>query len=127
MGNKFNLTIEELKDLLYECYSKDLCYFKLKEQWKENNKSLGMCAITALIVNDYFYGKICKIYVNDISHYFNYVDNKIIDLTSSQFKCDINYDNYEVVARKDILNQDTINRYNLLKEKINNLLILKGL
>lgn len=114
-----NLTIEELKDLLYKCYSKDLCYHKVKEQWSESNKCLGMCAITALIVNDYFCGKICKIYFDNVSHYFNYIDNRIVDLTSSQFNCDICYDNYEIVSRKDILNEDTVNRYNLLKEKLN--------
>jgi len=50
-----------------------------------------MCAITALIVNDYFGGEICKIHVDGISHYFNLISNKIIDLTFSQFECNINY------------------------------------
>ena len=111
------MNINQLKELLLECYSKDLCYYKVKEKWNKNNKCLGMCAITALIVNKYFGGSICKIYVDNISHYFNYIDNKIVDLTASQFDNDIDYNNYEIIDKETILNEDTINRYNLLKEK----------
>ena len=111
------MSIDELKKILYLCYSNELCYPKVKDDWTEENKYLGMCAITTLIVNDYFGGKICKIYVNGISHYFNLVDNKIIDLTSSQFKCSIDYKDYKIVDRNSMLNEDTKNRYNLLKEK----------
>ena len=66
--------------------------FELKnftKRWNKNNKCLGMCAITSLIVNDYFNGEICKIYVDDISHYFNLIEGEIIDLTSNQFNHEI--------------------------------------
>jgi len=69
--NKMN--IDELSKILYLCYSKELCYPKIKENWNKNNKYFGMCAITSLVVNDYFGGKICKIYVDGISHYFNFL------------------------------------------------------
>lgn len=110
------MNIENIQKLLLECYSKDLCYPKFKERWSENNKCFGMCAITSLIINDYFGGDICKIYVGDISHYFNIVDNDIIDLTKNQFNCDIEYENYQIVDRKKILIDDTNNRYNTLKK-----------
>lgn len=112
------MEIEKLKRILYSCYSKELCYPKVKDDWTEKKKCLGMCAITALIVNDYFGGEICKIYVAGISHYFNLITNEIIDLTSSQFECDINYNDYRIVDRKTILNDDTEKRYKLLKEKV---------
>lgn len=44
-----------------------------------------MCAITSLIINDYFGGDICKIYVDGINHYFNLIENNIVDLTKEQF------------------------------------------
>lgn len=74
-----------------------------------------MCAITALIVNDYFKGQIAKIKVDEISHYFNITDNKIIDLTKNQFKSE-NKD-YKTVNR-ELLTEDTKNRYQRLKEKV---------
>lgn len=115
------MTINELKEKIYKCYSKDLCYKKVRAAWNNSNKYLGMCTITALIVNDYFGGSIGKIRVDGISHYFNIINNKIIDLTKDQFKHDINYDNYEIVERQNIMPQDTINRYNKLKNKLENL------
>ncbi len=35
-----------------------------------------MCAITALVLNHYFNGELGKIYVEDVSHYFNIIDDK---------------------------------------------------
>ena len=55
------MTIKELEKALLNSYSKDLCYEKVSDKWTEENKALGMCAITALIVNDYFLGEIAKI------------------------------------------------------------------
>lgn len=117
------MNIENLKENLLECYSKDLCYSKVKNEWNENNKCFGMCAITSLIINDYFGGDICKIHVDGISHYFNLIEDKIIDLTSSQFNCDIDYKNYQIVDRKNILTDDTKHRYNVLKERLVNKLL----
>ena len=112
------MNIENIKELLLKCYRKDLCYPKVQNEWNENNKCFGMCAITSLIVNDYFGGDICKIYVDGISHYYNLIDNKIVDLTSSQFNCDIDYKNYKIVDREKILTDDTKHRYNLLKKRL---------
>lgn len=53
------ILINHLRDALFECYSKELCYPKIASEWSEGNKTLGMCAITALVVNDY--SLLCKI------------------------------------------------------------------
>ena len=117
------MNIENVKEILLECYSKDLCYHKVQNEWNDNNKCFGMCAITSLIINDYFGGDICKIYVDGISHYFNLIEDKIIDLTSSQFNCDIDYKNYQIVDREIILTDDTKHRCNVLKERLINKLL----
>ena len=117
------MNIENIKEILSECYSKDLCYPKVQNEWNDNNKCFGMCAITSLIINDYFGGNICKIYVEGISHYYNLIEDKIIDLTSSQFNCDIDYTNYQITDREKILTDDTKNRYNILKERLVNKLL----
>lgn len=112
------MNIKDLKEQLYKCYSKDLCYPKIRDNWDENNKYFGMCTITSLIVNDYFGGEICKIYVDKISHYFNLINNEMIDLTAKQFENKVDYSNYEIVKREDILTEDTKHRYNLLKKRL---------
>ena len=117
------MSIENIKEVLLECYSKDLCYPKVQNEWNDDNKCFGMCAIKSLIINDYFGGDICKIYVDGISHYFNLIEDKIIDLTSSQFNCDIDYKNYQIVDREIILTDDTKHRCNVLKERLINKLL----
>lgn len=116
------MNIENIKEALLQCYSKDLCYPKVQDNWNESNKCFGMCAISALIINDYFGGDICKIHVDGISHYYNFIDGNIIDLTSSQFNCDIDYKNYQIVERNKILTEDTKKRYNILKDRLINIL-----
>ncbi len=112
------MTIENIQKVLLKCYSKDLCYPKVQDDWSECNKCFGMCAITSLIINDYFDGDICKIHVDEISHYFNLVEDKIIDLTSSQFNHEIEYKNYQIIDREKILTDDTNNRYKILKARL---------
>lgn len=117
------MNIEKVKDILLECYSKDLCYPKIQCGWSDDNKCFGMCAITSLLINDYFGGDICKIYVDEASHYYNLIDGDIVDLTSSQFNCNVDYKNYKIIDREKILTDDTKQRYNLLKKKLVNKLL----
>ncbi len=112
------MNIENIQKVLLECYSKDLCYPKIQDNWNEFNKCFGMSTITSLIINDYFGGDICKIHVDGISHYFNLAEDKIIDLTSSQFNCEIDYKDYQIIDRQKILTIDTKNRYNILKARL---------
>ena len=59
-----SMKIKQLQQALLKSYSKDLCYEKVRDEWTEENKTLGMCAITSLVVNDYFKGDIAKIKVS---------------------------------------------------------------
>ena len=112
------MTLELLQKYLYKVYSKDTCYPACKDSWNDKNPTLGHCAIVSLIVNDYFGGEIYKIKVDGISHYFNFVDNKIVDLTASQFNTTIDYSNKVEKQRDEIISDsDTLFRYNLLKSK----------
>lgn len=117
------MNIEKVKDILLECYSKDLCYPKIQYGWNDDNKCFGMCAITSLIINDYFGGDICKIYVDEVSHYYNLIAGDIVDLTSIQFNCNVDYKNYKIIDREKILTDDTKQRYNLLKKRLVNKLL----
>lgn len=119
------MTLKQLNNLLYDCYSSETCYPKLKDEWTIENKTLGHCAVTSLIVNDYFGGKIAKCNVQGISHYFNIIDDEVIDLTKEQFgENEPDYDNYNLVSRNNIVdNENTKIRYEKLKNKLALLLI----
>lgn len=117
------MNIKNIQKVLLECYSKDLCYPKVQCDWNENNRCFGMCAITSLIINDYFGGDICKIYVDGISHYFNLIENNIVDLTKDQFNREIDYRDYKIIDREKILTDDTKNRYITLKARLINKLL----
>lgn len=117
------MNIKNIQKVLLECYSKDLCYPKIQCDWNENNRCFGMCAITSLIINDYFGGDICKIYVDGISHYFNLIENNIVDLTKDQFNREMDYKDYKIMDREKILTDDTKNRYVTLKARLINKLL----
>lgn len=117
------MNIKNIQKVLLECYSKDLCHPKVQCDWNENNRCFGMCAITSLIINDYFGGDICKIYVDGISHYFNLIENNIVDLTKDQFNREIDYKDYKIIDRQKILTDDTKNRYITLKARLINKLL----
>jgi len=118
------MTIDKLDRYLKEVYSKDTCYPKCVNDWDEENKTLGHCAVVSLIVNEYFGGEIYKVDLENISHYFNYIDNEVIDLTSEQFDFKISYENKMLKTREEMIsNKDTENRYNLLNTRLKLILI----
>lgn len=53
--------------------------------WTEDNPALGQCAVTALIVQDYFGGILVRAENEGVSHYWNRIGGVEIDLTRSQF------------------------------------------
>ena len=114
----------ELKELLSECWNMETCSPGLKDKWSEDNPSIGQCAITALIVNDYFDGKIMRCMSTSGSHYYNIIDDKIIDLTKEQFLGEIPlYEEGQERTREYLLsNEDTKKRYLMLKESLLNII-----
>ena len=107
---------EEVIDIIKRSWTKDTCYPGCIKDWSKDNPSLGQCAVTSLIVNDFFGGKIMRCMCNGISHYYNVVNNEIIDLTVGQFNGEIpNYEEGEERPRDYLLsNSDTRVRYILL-------------
>ncbi len=70
-------------------WNKETCVPSLRNNYNDENKSLGQCAITALVVNDYFGGKIMRCMASTGSHYYNMIDDEIVDLTVEQFMGEI--------------------------------------
>lgn len=113
------MLINELIKVLELSWNKNTCDPSLQEDWNENNKALGQCVVTALIVNDFLGGKIMKCMVESESHYYNLVNGNVIDLTASKFDIVPDYTQTEERTREYLLsNKDTMKRYKLLLNKV---------
>lgn len=115
------MNLEELTKIIKKAWSKETCYKGLREEWTKENPSLGQCAITSLIVNDMFGGKIMRCMTQQGSHYYNIINNEIIDLTIDQFSGRLpSYEQSEERIRDYILsNKETKERYELLVDNVN--------
>ena len=114
------MDIESLRSLLNWSWEKDTCSPGLRDKWTKDNKTLGQCAITSLIVNDFFGGKIMRCMASSGSHYYNLIDDELVDLTVEQFLGEIpGYLEGQERTREYLLgNEDTRNRYLLLKSNV---------
>lgn len=90
--------------------------------WSLNNKALGQCAVSALIVQDMLGGKLMRTIGPDgSSHYFNVlIDGVRYDTTAGQFNKPVDYDPAEERTREYVLSfPDTVKRYQILKDAFN--------
>ena len=120
------MIIDDLYKILEKSWSKDTCCDTLRELWNEDNPSLGQCAITSLIVNDFCGGKIMRCMCETGSHYYNLIDNQIVDLTKGQFNKLPKYDGEERTRDYLLSNEDTKKRYLLLLKKVKDNFIKYG-
>lgn len=117
------MSLNKIYEILKESWSKETCVQSCQSKWSSDNPSLGECAITALIVNDLIGGKIMRCMCNGESHYYNTIDDEVVDLTVEQFEgITPDYKNGEERTREYLLsNEDTKKRYKqLLKTFYNN-------
>jgi histone deacetylase complex regulatory component SIN3 len=112
--------VDKLKNILIDAWSKETCSPGLRNEWSKENPSLGQCAVTALIVNDFFGGEIMRCMASSGSHYYNMIDNELVDLTKEQFLGEEPlYDDGKERTREYLLgNEDTKKRYLLLKKNL---------
>ena len=109
------MTIEELKKVLNVVYDKETAHPDWQEKWSKENTTCGQCAPTALLVQYYFGGEIFK--HNIESHYFNVVDDEVIDLTKEQFDYELDYTN-STPKQPDLTKANTKQRFELLKFRV---------
>lgn len=126
---RINQEINKINYALINSWCKETSYELVKDNWSLKNKSLGQCAITSLIIQDYLGGDIVfaeTIFDNSsvINHYWNFIDNIDYDLTIQQFTSNYKFINKKIVSRNTLLaNLDTLKRYQILKEKVDNYLL----
>ena len=114
------MEIEKLKQLLTLCWEKETCSPGLRSKRNEENPSLGQSEITALIVNNFFDGKIFSCMTSSGIHYYNIIGDILVDWTIQEFLEETpNYDNSEEITRKYLLSTEDIRRrYFLLNENL---------
>lgn len=117
--------IENPRDLyerLKSIWCEYTCAPRLREEWSEDNKTLGQCSITAFLVQDIFGGEVRGIEREGGSfHCYNVVDGRVFDLTSEQFKDEelVYSDTDPVQSREEhFAKEEKRLRYEYLKEKL---------
>ena len=116
------MDINLFKHILNFSWTKETCVPSLRDKWTNSNKCLGQCAIT--VINDYYGGKIMRCMTSSGSHYYNLIDDKIVDLTVSQFQGAIpQYEEGSERTREYLLsNEDTKKRYLMLLKNVSDTL-----
>lgn len=106
-------------NVLKKCWKADTCAPRMRKDWSEDNRTLGQCSITAFLLQDEFGGDVYGVPLGDSNfHCFNVIDDMAYDITSSQFKKDLDYD-LEHPQSRDIhfAKKEKHERYLLLKER----------
>lgn len=95
------------------------------DDWSPSNPSSGQCAVSALVLQDYCGGEICRCVVAGTPHYFNRIDDQVVDSTAGQFGGPaIDYSASTMRSRQRILHHaDTRQRYELLKGRVERFLV----
>jgi len=128
------MNMSELKKLLRKSWTKKTS--KDPRNWTPKNPAWGQCAVTALVVQDFFGGELRRgiVEINEkdvslyLSHYWNLLpDGKKKDLTKEQFpKGTVIPRKGEPQSRDYVLSfPDTRKRYALLRLAIENQIQLK--
>ncbi|WP_226000714.1 hypothetical protein [Paenibacillus sp. BJ-4] len=70
----------ELEEALFQAWS-----LESSSKWTADNPAAGQCGVTALVVQDRVGGDILKTWLDSGWHYYNQIDEDILDFTRSQF------------------------------------------
>lgn len=109
----------KFKKALAKSWRKDTSYHKDAPNWTPENPALGQCAITALLFNEYFGGKIFSgESETGVVHYWNKKFGFKIDLTKQQFDQKIKFCEVKLWERNQLLSTGNVEeRYLLLRKR----------
>ncbi|MBP5180325.1 MAG: pyridoxamine 5'-phosphate oxidase family protein [Clostridiales bacterium] len=116
-------TPRDLYDILSGIWQADTCAPRMRDEWSEENRTLGQCSITAFLVQDIYGGEVYGI-LRPAGNYhcYNVVDGKVFDLTSEQFGEEVkllSYENNPVQLRQDHFSKrEKRLRYELLRNRL---------
>ncbi|MBW8381954.1 MAG: hypothetical protein K0M69_05465 [Youngiibacter sp.] len=110
----------KLKKAIKRSWGIDTAYKDDVPKWSADNPAVGQCAVTALIIHEYFGGQIYSGESQDgVVHYWNKVHGFKIDLTRSQFKETKIFSNIIIWKPEDLLQTGNVReRYEILRSRI---------
>ena len=121
-------TLAQVIEALEQSWSAETRYPGVK--WDRKNPARGQCAVSAMIVQDYFGGDLKRYSVlldkTEEKHFVNAInDEVIVDVTRSQYPQGIVMNEYlftpseyNSVREKLEADEDTLLRYSVLKSKV---------
>ena len=115
------VTPKDLYRVLWKLWTRETCTPRMRENWTEENRTLGQCAITAFLAQDIFGGRIWGVPQKDGGfHCFNVVGDCVFDLTSEQFGGrELDYSLlYEQLRQDHFMRTEKRERYEALKEAL---------
>lgn len=120
--------LKTITEALESSWGADTAYDR--NEWSLDNKARGQCVVSSLVVQDYLGGELVKCSVKGESisetHYFNKLaDGAIIDTTKGQYTDSVvmkpqpvSYDGFTSIRQKRLSDDDTRERYELLKSRV---------
>lgn len=119
------LSKEEFKKIektFEKAWSRETTYIDVLDKWSEDNKALGQCAVTTIIIHDLYGGKMIYDKVN--SHYWNELpDGTQQDFSRCQFKDERVFNKTRYKTKQEVLydengkRKQTAKKYRLLKQR----------
>lgn len=116
------MDLQTLESALVKAWNEETSYDP--KNWAPENPAWGQCAVTALVVQDYFGGKLLQVEVLNSrevsSHYYNELqDGREVDLTKRQFSSRTIFRKPEYCDRRSIFSfTETVRRYEILRSRI---------
>lgn len=110
----------DLYDMLDKIWCRYTCAPRLRNNWSEQNKTLGQCSITSFLVQDIFGGDVYGVPLKEGGfHCYNVVDGVKFDLTSEQFSEKLIYDDLHPQSREvHFADGEKFERYTYLKQEL---------
>ena len=110
-----------LYDLLSEIWCIGTCAPRLRQEWTEDNKTLGQCSITAFLAQEIYGGKVLGVLrPGGNYHCYNVVGSCVFDLTSEQFGDELLDYSKHIEQYRDVhfSTEEKRTRYMYLKSKL---------
>ena len=108
-------------DMMKDIWCVYSCAPRYRDEWSEDNMTLGQCSITSFLVQDIFGGEVFGVPLPDGGyHCYNVVDGKKFDLTSEQFgNTVLIYDEKHPQSREEhFASQEKYDRYKFIKAEL---------
>ena len=114
-------TPRDYYDLLSKIWCAETCAPRMRQDWTEENRTLGQCSVTAFLMQDIYGGKVYGVPLGDGNyHCFNAAGGCTFDLTSEQFgNRELCYENCpEQDRRVHFAKEEKRLRYEYLKNEL---------